>query len=419
MGFIDYHGTKEDRYSEVLDYAHAQQEEDWKRKQFVKIRQWLIDLTGDGTLADKYIQELLKIVIIRYRELWSFWNELIGESSDVNGMTSDQLWEDFSKEYASRHIEPFHLLDEKRARHFDTFQIKIFKVSSDTEAESFYDSVAEKTKYRCYLTECFDPTWKGQQLFKYICFIAGKDRQKRELLDKFISTYKQLGLSTYLYLYQAIQPHDDGWMIQASAEWNALNEIEGGINRKTLPAPDYNILVNPLYVEKEEKRAAEVEKILQVPQSKLKKNLFEQYIEKGDIPSFINAIVLLMECELPDGIRENYDQLLERMPVLQDAIVKFDEVYHADMDQFNEYFAPEALKVTATYLDYQVAAPSDEILEVISGNVLLATRKLVQVVNEKIDEIYKYVMMDINAEAKALETVMIQDGHVDGRFKIN
>jgi len=51
MGFIDYHGTKEDRYTEVLEYARAQQEEDWKRKDEKKISLWLRDLTGSGSYA--------------------------------------------------------------------------------------------------------------------------------------------------------------------------------------------------------------------------------------------------------------------------------------------------------------------------------------------------------------------------------
>lgn len=50
--------------------------------------------------------------------------------------------------------------------------------------------------------------------------------------------------------------------------------------------------------------------------------------------------------------------------------------------------------------------------------VFLATRKLLQVVNEKIDEIYRFVTMDANAEAKALEDLMNQDGHVNPEYRI-
>lgn len=449
MGFIDYHGTKEDRYDEVLDYAHAQQEEDWKRKQAVKIKKWLTDLTGDGRLSDLYIQDILKTVMVRYKELWSCGKDLIGEAGELSGLSAEQLWEDFSMEYAMRHIEPFHMTQEKKKKHFDTFLIKIFKVTGHGNAEEFYEALSDTPSYRRYLTECFDPAWKGQQFFKYLNVIVKKDKTKKEELEKFIKAYKQLGVSVSLYLYQAAQPRDDGWMIQETAEWNAVTEIEGKLRRNSLAAPEYKVICNPLYSKQEEENASppyrteEVHPVTEdtsldvtatdgsgeksktfediaaeIPQSKLKRKEFEACLEKGDIPAYVNASLLLMECDLPDEIRTNYDQLIERMPILQDAIDKFDKVYHADMDQFNEYFAPEALKVTATYLDYQAVAPSERILGETRENVLLATRKLVQVVNEKIDEIYMFVTIETNAEAKALETVMIQDGYVDSKFKM-
>ena len=51
MGFVDFHGTKEDRYTEVLEYSRAQQEEDARRKAKQKINLWLSDLTGNADLA--------------------------------------------------------------------------------------------------------------------------------------------------------------------------------------------------------------------------------------------------------------------------------------------------------------------------------------------------------------------------------
>ena len=152
----------------------------------------------------------------------------------------------------------------------------------------------------------------------------------------------------------------------------------------------------------------------EIPQSKLKKKEFEEFIGKGDIPGYVNACLLLLECDLPEDIKTNYDQLIMRMPILQDAIDKFDEVYHADIDQFNEYFAPEALRVTATYLDYQAVAPSEKILGETRENVLMATKKLVQVVNEKIDEIYMFVTIETNAESpiKAKKRKKSNDFHV-------
>ena len=155
-----------------------------------------------------------------------------------------------------------------------------------------------------------------------------------------------------------------------------------------------------------------------MPESGLDKTGFNELIRKGGIPSYVEASRLLLECDLPDEIAQTLRQLADRMPVLQDAVTRFDDIYHADMDQFEEYFAPEALKITAVYLDYQAVRPSEKILKETRDGVLLATRKLLQVVNEKIDEIYRFVTIDANAEAKALETLMSQDGYADPEHRI-
>ena len=40
-----------------------------------------------------------------------------------------------------------------------------------------------------------------------------------------------------------------------------------------------------------------------------------------------------------------------------------------------------------------------------------------ELVNEKIDEIYKFASIEIKAKAKALESLMSQDGYVDPNYK--
>lgn len=427
MGFIDYHGTKENRYSEVLDYARSQQQEDWKRKQIVKIKKWLDELSGNSNIADMYIQDLLKLVIIRYKDLLEIEQLLTWDVSKMHGISTEQIWKDYTFDLIRRHIEPFHMDVLQRNKHFDVFVTKIFKFGNSGEADEFFYNISDRPEYKRYLTESFDPAWKDQQFFKFLNEICGKDRNGREIYGKFLKIYRLLGLSMALYLYQAVQPRDDGWMMQETAEWTALIDLERKVQKGTLARVDYKSIKNPLIntaVKLNQKALGQPEEkiiddfVVEIPQSKLRKNEFRSCLEKADIPSYVKASILLLECDLPEDIKRNYDQLISRMPVLQDSVNKFDDIYHADLDQFKDYFAPEALQLTATYLDYQVAGPSEKILQEIRENVLIATRKLLQVVNEKIDEIYKFVTIDANAEAKALEAIISQCGYVDPEYNI-
>lgn len=427
MGFIDYHGTKESRYTEVLDYARAQQQEDRKRKQNIKIKKWLDELTGNGNMSDMNIHELLKTVIVKYNDLLKLEGLLDWDASEMHGISTDKLWRDYTLDLIRRHIDSFHMDVHRRNKHFDTFVIKIFKIGNLEEAEEFFQNISDIPKYKKYFTECFDPTWKDRQFFKFLNKVCGKDKNRRDTYGKFLVTYRMLGLSMALYLNQAVQPLDDGWILQETAEWNALTDLEEKLHNGTLNGLDFRIIKNPIdnaTVESLQNDASQTRDetadshLSTVRQSKLRKDEFKSYLEKADIPSYINAIRLLLECDLSEDIKNNYEQLISRMTVLQDSVNKFDEIYHADLDQFKEYFAPETLRLTATYLDYLAAGPSEKILCEISENVLIATRKLLQAVNEKIDEIYKFVTIDANAEAKALEAIMSQCGYVDSEYKI-
>ena len=146
---------------------------------------------------------------------------------------------------------------------------------------------------------------------------------------------------------------------------------------------------------------------------------FDSLLEKQTLPDYVEACKLLRKCELPNEMDDLYASLIERMPVLQDAIVKFESVYQSDMTQFYEYYIPEALQLTATYLEYLNAGIGDQIIQETEKEVLDAADKLLIAVNDKIDEIYKFASLEIKAKAKALESLMSQDGYVDPNFKIN
>ena len=434
MGFVDYHGTKEDRYTEVLEYARAQQEEDWKRKDEQKIAIWLRDLTGSSSYAQLNVEDLLKYVVVKYRAIQKAWQSLISLRKTDSGIDADQLWKDFSIDLAARHLSSFHVNQCKRNRYLQAFQAKIFRLQDAISAEDHYRIIAETPKYRQYFAECFDPTWKGQQVFKWLYASVKKNKDGMAFLNDFLDADRDCSLFLSLYLHQVILPHDDGWKREAEAERKAIQDIRGKAHRGVLFAPDLAILINPLYqtrtdvapVETVEVPASDIntgtaptqEPETVIPDSGLDKKKFQTLIQGGTITDYVRASKLLLECDLPDDIAQTYRQLVERMPILQDAVQRFDEIYHADMDQFEEYFAPEALKITAVYLDYQAVRPSEKILKETRDGVFLATRKLLQVVNEKIDEIYRFVTIDANAEAKALETLMSQDGHVDPAYRI-
>ncbi len=419
MGFISYHGQKEDRYSDIIQYTKALQDEDWKKKEDERIGQWLADFAGDGKLIRYNLQELLKMVILQYRGLLEDYS-VIGSCDDIpEGIDLNCLINDFSIDIADRHIKSFHVEAEVRQKHLQTFIDKIFKLENATSAELHIQNMASNAAYRKYFAECYDPTWTGGYYYHLIQFVG---RGNASAVDSFFENYKKLLLTLGMYFFRAFRPIDNGWINQIEADITAINNIREQQKKKHIVLNPL-LLRNPIYnkelecddiIDTEEAERKELESSLE---SKLNKQLFFELLGKRGIDSYVRACKMLLECDLPDRIRSNYEELIKRMPVLQAAIDEFDKVYHVDMDQFDDFYVPEALKVTATLVEYEIVKPSESILEEVRENVFQATNKLLLVVNEKIDEIYKFVTIETNAEAKALEAIMSQNGYVDSQYK--
>lgn len=155
------------------------------------------------------------------------------------------------------------------------------------------------------------------------------------------------------------------------------------------------------------------------PKPKLDGEKFEALLAKQTIADDVKACEMLLDCRLPENMDSLYHELIKRLQVLCEASVKFKSVYQADLTQFYEYYIPEALQVTATYLEYREIGIGEEILQETEKEVRTALERLLQAVNEKTDEIYKFASMEIKAKAKALESLMSQDGYIDSRFKID
>lgn len=152
---------------------------------------------------------------------------------------------------------------------------------------------------------------------------------------------------------------------------------------------------------------------------KLDAEKFDALLEKQTIPEYIEACKLLRVCELPERMDELYSDLIDRMKVLNDADDKFNGVYSADLSQFYEYYIPEALQLTSTYLEYLDVGIAEQIISETENEVMDAVEKLLIAVNEKIDEIYRFASIEIKAKAKALDSIMGQDGYVNPEYKIN
>ncbi len=175
---------------------------------------------------------------------------------------------------------------------------------------------------------------------------------------------------------------------------------------------------SPSVAEPVAKSPAEKTPVLKQLTDKLDMVRFKELVDKQTIPAYREACQALLKRNLPDELQSSYGELAERLDVLEESVHKFEMIYSADISQFCEYYIPETMKLTVTYLEYLDAKVGEKIVSETRTEVMQAIKKLLLSVNEKIDDIYKFASIETKAQARALETLMSQDGYIDETYKI-
>jgi hypothetical protein len=300
---------------------------------------------------------------------------------------------------------------EKRNIYYHTFLEKVFKLEGFTSADKHYDSIVNNPSYKCYFAECFDLI-QEKQFWKWLGRFGEKDKT---VLIEFVRIYEQLNVLIGYYLYLWIRPQNFDWMKRLDLELQVLEKLVEEYSIGRCMQPNYSKLKNPLY---EQPKLNVIEKTVRPYRHQFDKKLFEELLQRHNLLDYTEACILLRNCKLPENMDKLYKELIIRMPILQESIDKFSEVYQPDMYQFYEYYIPEALQLTANYIEYLNVGIGEQIIVETEKEVLDAVDKLLIAVNDKIDEIYKFASMEIKAKAKALESLMSQDGYVNRNFKI-
>lgn len=144
---------------------------------------------------------------------------------------------------------------------------------------------------------------------------------------------------------------------------------------------------------------------------KLDSEKFDELIEKRTFPDYMEACKMLTACELPRKMNDIYGKLIDRMNVLNDVLEQNKSRYAPKIEKFHDIYVPEALHTTETYLEFLNIGVDGETLSDTETEVIKACDSLLVAVNEKIEEIFKHISMEIQAEAKGLSMKIEMDGY--------
>lgn len=121
------------------------------------------------------------------------------------------------------------------------------------------------------------------------------------------------------------------------------------------------------------------------------------------IQDYTGALKVIATCRLPLNMHLLYGNLIERIAVLEKTAEKYKDDYQVDLTQFYDYYIPEVVHITTTFLGYIDDRVGKAIVDSAEKEVMAAGETLLLAINEKINEIYKFASIEIKAKAKALE----------------
>ncbi len=430
MGFIDWHGTKEDRYGDMVEYAKMQQEEERLRIADERAAKWLLEILGSSAYSKMNIPDLMKQILLTYRKLYEYRDEVISSGS-ITQLDPDLLWKDFCIEIIIKHMDYCKVPNEKREAFYNTFLTKVFKLDGYTAYFKHLEARATDKTYEVYFSDCFD-VLKEKQFWK---FVGKQGQNDRKCLCEFVKTYEKLSIVLGYYLFQEIRPTDFEWMKAIGAEKQVLDRISEEYSRGRYKEPNYSKLKNPLYVTdsygnnfnvfsemKKEIAGSSHHNVAEptlVKKHQIDEDRFNALLDERNLDAYIEACGLLRNATLPEEIDNRYLELVQRLMVLKESTEKYKDYYQPDLYEFYDFYIPEALQITVSFLEYLDAGIGENILLETEQEITEALDKLMIGVNEKIDEIYKFASIEIKAKAKALDSVMGQNGYVSPEYKFN
>ncbi|MBQ6479607.1 MAG: hypothetical protein IJI45_00685 [Anaerolineaceae bacterium] len=137
---------------------------------------------------------------------------------------------------------------------------------------------------------------------------------------------------------------------------------------------------------------------------------YEDLVEKADLDACVFSLECLETYPLPEELKSRILLLVKKLYGLKHATVAHPE-RKQDISRFLEYYLPEAVRIVASYSDYQLSGLDDKTLQKTYTMISNAIDTLDSAAEQEIMSIYKMESMETRAKADALRQILEQDGY--------
>lgn len=131
---------------------------------------------------------------------------------------------------------------------------------------------------------------------------------------------------------------------------------------------------------------------------------------QNSLESYIFTLKELGDANLPVDMKSSLAAVSEAIKALVNAL----EQYPSEASQsykFKDYYIPEIINLTNSYIEYNKAGVSDNVIRPVYVKVMNALADVEAAAKQRINEIYQVATMGTKAKADALQRVLGQDGY--------
>lgn len=238
MGFVNYHGDKQDNYDAIIELADEN-----KRIQAEKNRKKMqADFFGVRELAELDTRDILIQLALHFRKIRNQHNEIISKSRG-NDFDDRQTFTDLWLFSISSLLNQSALSLEKKIKITDQLISKAFQLDPSINALEHYAYIDRLPLYSDYLTDSFDG--KAGKLF-YWHWMAGLDKADQSNVETLYANYLLIYRILAFYLNQVFP--EQGIGIKALENWEEKErKYKHKLCDNRLPVNPAEKLINPLY----------------------------------------------------------------------------------------------------------------------------------------------------------------------------
>lgn len=245
MGFIDWHGTKEDHFDDVLEYAKDRKREEIRAQEEKIIRKWMGDRLGNSRYGQIKSTDCVRLLAREYIALDQLYMDMIRSVNSGNiKFDPVQLWKDLWTATIEAVIEYAGIQDQKKVALMSAFSDKVFRLNSLTSVERHLQEKKNSRRYTKYFRECFFlEIGQPMQFWRWIYKLQRGNYRKTESL---LSGYQRSLLLMAFYLYLSAE-ESGKWILQMEQQVNVLTDLQKLFSENAYYESDDKKLVNPLY----------------------------------------------------------------------------------------------------------------------------------------------------------------------------